>query len=244
MKILSLDIETSPHLAHVWGLWDQNVGLPMLREVSEVLCFAAKFQGERKVYFADSRDKAEMIGLAHHLLDETDVVMSWNGKRFDLPHLNREFILAGMTPPSPYEQIDLLLTARRQFKFASNKLDHVAKQLGLAGKVKHSGFDLWLRVMAGDETAWRQMRRYNIQDVLLLEDLYERLQPWIPNHPSRTLYDGTGACPVCSSNHVQKRGVRRTKVSSYQSYQCQACGSWLRGGRKLDGIDIRQGAVA
>ena len=44
MKTLTLDIETAPQVAHVWGLWQQNVGLPQLLESGYVMCFAAKWE--------------------------------------------------------------------------------------------------------------------------------------------------------------------------------------------------------
>ena len=45
-KVLILDIEISPSLAAVWGLWKQNVSLTNLLGESEVLCWAAKWEGE------------------------------------------------------------------------------------------------------------------------------------------------------------------------------------------------------
>jgi len=50
-RILVLDIETSPNLAWVWGMWDQNVGINQLVESQTVLCFAARWLGEKKVHF-------------------------------------------------------------------------------------------------------------------------------------------------------------------------------------------------
>lgn len=226
----------------MWGLYDQTVGLNQLVESHDVICFAARFLGEKKMHFADARDYEGMVQLAHDLLDQADAVMHYNGKQFDMKHLNRLFLLQRLAPPSPYEQIDLLTVVRSNFKFPSNKLEHVATALGLGGKVKHSGFDLWTGVMENDPAAWRKMKQYNIQDVVLLEELYYILQPWIKAHPSRTLYDGEGCCPICGGDHIQRRGLRHTKVSSYYQYQCQDCGGWLRGGKRVGSIDIRQGA--
>lgn len=246
VKTLLIDIETSPNLAYVWSLFNQDVALSQIHKTTEVICFAAKWQGERKMYFASVHEdgKDAMVLLARDLLDEADVVMHYNGKRFDIPHLNREILLAGLTPPAPFQQIDLYSVVKRRFKFQSGKLAHVAKQLGLAGKVKHEGFELWVKCMMGQKTAWKTMKRYNKQDVHLLEDVYERLQPWVPNHPSRTLYDGAGDCPVCGHDRLQRRGYAYTKVSKYQRWQCQGCGAWLRSGKRSAGLDIRQAATS
>lgn len=245
MKILALDIETSPNVVYTWGLFDQNVGLNQVIETGGVLCFAAKWLGEKKVQFwsVERHGRQAMLEAAHVLLDEADVVMHYNGKRFDIPHLNREFVEAGFGPPSPYQQIDLYLTAKSKFKFQSNRLEHVSKQLGLKGKVEHAGFGLWRKCMDGlrdvgegrkmspeSAAAWRSMERYNKRDVTLLEELHDILLPWIPNYPSRALIDHRpGSCPKCGSTELQRRGVAYTRVSEYPQFQCQACGSWFRG---------------
>lgn len=243
MRILGIDIETSPNLAHVWGLWQQNVGLPQLLESTEMMCFAAKWFGEKRISFYSSfHDGQEtMIQRAHDLLDEADVVVHFNGKRFDVPHLNREFhFTAGLKPPSPYRQIDLLQVVKSTFKLPSNKLAYVSKLAGLEGKVQHSGHELWIRCMAGDAKAWNVMRRYNRQDVALLEDLYLQLLPWIKGHPNAALIDGEGTCPKCKSDDVQKRGTVATGVSVFQQYRCNGCGGWFRGGKRLEGADLRE----
>lgn len=243
MKILAIDIETSPNIVYTWGLFDQNIGLNQIVETSGVLCFAAKFLGEKRVHFysVHKHGREAMVQAAHDLLSEADVVMHYNGKRFDIPHLNREFVEAGLTPPEPYKQIDLYLVSRRVFKFQSNRLDHVTQQLGLEGKVQHEGFDLWRRCLAGDETAWKTMERYNRRDVTLLEDLYEILRPWIPNHPNRALYDNRpGTCPKCGGTHLQRRGTERTAVSEYPRFQCQTCGAYFRGTARSRGSSITE----
>lgn len=52
MKILLIDIETSPILAHVWKLWgEQHIGLSQMIESTEMLSFAAKFLGDKRTQF-------------------------------------------------------------------------------------------------------------------------------------------------------------------------------------------------
>lgn len=248
MKILSIDIETTPNLAHVWGLWDQNVGLNQLLIPTEMLCFAAKFKDSPKMYFGRQRaldgDKTEMVALAHSLLDEADVVMHFNGKRFDERHMNREFVQAGLFPPSPYKRIDLMLALKKQFAFASNKLEHMLTALKLEGKVKHVGHRLWIDCMRWDEKAWRQMTMYNKRDVRALEELYDRTQPWIQPHPNIGLWDEepglVDKCPTCGSEDLKPQGHRFTSVGKYQRYQCGQCGKWSSSGKRVAGVNIRE----
>lgn len=242
IKILHIDIETSPNLAHVWGIWQQNVGINQLMDVTEVLCFAAKWDGAKRIHFYSKHvhGKEGMISAAHALLDESDAVVHYNGMSFDIPHLNREFLELEMAPPSSFKQIDLLQTARKQFNFPSNKLDYVTRALGIGEKVKHVGHELWIRCMNDEPEAWQEMAKYNIQDVKLTEQLYHRLLPWIKGHPNVALYgetndtdDDSPICPRCGNTEITRQGYAYTGVSKFQQYQCKSCGAWFRGRQNL-----------
>lgn len=245
MRTLYIDIETSPNVAHVWSLWKQNVGLSQLREATEVICFAAKWHGEPIEFYSTWGDggKDHMVLTAHDLLDEADAVVHYNGESFDVPHLNREFLLAGLTPPSPFKQIDLRKAVRKTFRFPSNKLDYVSRVTGLEGKVPHEGHELWVKVLAGDQDARDRMEAYNRQDVALLEDLHTTLRPWIPGYPNVALYDessdGELRCPACGSDEYTRQGFAYTAVTRFQRYRCSAegCGKWFRGGQR-DGATL------
>ena len=231
MKILLLDIESSPNTAHVWGLWQQNVSINQLMESSYVLCYAAKWLGEDDIYFdsvQQSKPKKMLKGI-HVLLDQADAVVHYNGTKFDIPTLNKEFILHSYNPPSPYKQIDLLRVVRSNFRFPSNKLDYVSQRLGLGKKHEHEGHELWVKCMNGDKDAWKRMEDYNIQDVVLLEDLYHKVLPWIKNHPNQNLHSDNPCCPSCGDANLQKRGTAISSSGTYQRYQCKSCGSWSQG---------------
>mgnify|MGYP002654223612 CR=1 FL=1 len=237
MKILFLDLETSPNLAFVWGLWDQNVAINQLMESTEVICFGARWYGEKKVTFRSTHHdgKKKMLKDLHALMEEADVLVGWNSAAFDSKHIKREFLEAGMLPPSPYKELDLMRVVKSQFKFPSNKLDYVAQTLGVGAKVQHSGFDLWIGCMAGDNKSWGKMKEYQIQDVNLLIDLYEKLKPWIKNHPHAALHEGIeGGCSNCASVNIQRRGYARTITATYQRFQCTDCGKWLRGDKAIE----------
>lgn len=192
--------------------------------------FAAKWVDERGVEFrSDFHDgHEEMVERVWELLDEADAVLHFNGTSFDVPHVQREFMEAGLLPPSPFKQIDLLRVVKKQARFLSNKLAFVAPQLGLKGKVKHEGFALWLKCMAGDELAWRRMRRYNIRDATELEKAYKILRPWVPSHPSHGAFTGEDVCPKCGGSDLQWRGHATTAQGRYRRFQCQGCGGWGR----------------
>jgi DNA polymerase elongation subunit (family B) len=247
VRVLTIDIETSPNLAYVWGMFKQNVALTQLVEAGQVICWAASWYGEDPMFMSDHHDgHDQMVKGAWDLLNEADIVVHYNGTSFDIPHLNREFALAGLTPPKPYKQVDLLRTARKQFRFPSNKLDHVAQALGVGAKVSHTGFQLWIDCMADDPEAWELMRTYNLGDIKVTEALYDKLRPWIPNHPHLGMFTGSAwSCPNCGHKGVSKQrtGHIHTNVQTYRGYQCPNCHTHIRGTKALaDATHTRRAA--
>jgi len=244
MKKLMLDVETAPHKAYVWGLFNQNVGLNQIAEPGYTMCYAAKWFGEKKIFF-DSMQKngaLPMLEGIHSLLEKADAVIHFNGTKFDIPVLKAEFLEFGFDPPKPFKEIDLYRTVRGQFRFASNKLAYVSEKLLGVGKEDTGGMELWTACMAGDKKAWKKMEKYNKQDVKLLEPLYAALRPWILTHPNEGLYLDRDVltCRNCGSEHLQKRGFAYTTVGKYQQYQCMDCGKWSRGGQLLNTIEERR----
>lgn len=234
-RILVIDIETSPNVVYAWGLWDQNIGTSQIIEASRVLCFAAKWAGEKKVHFYDEREgRSQMLTAAWDLMDEADVIVGYNHVKFDLPHLRREFLSLGMVPPSPAQDIDLLKVNRQTFNFPSNKLGYVTEQLRMDTKLETGGQDLWNQVLQGNEKAWAKFRKYNIQDVLITEQLFEVLSPWIKG-PHKGMWNGNmKSCYSCGSSDLTLMGFLYEKVMAYPKFQCNECSAWnklLRNGQ-------------
>jgi hypothetical protein len=231
MRILTIDIETAPTAAYVWGMWDQNVAMNQIIKPGYILSYAAKWLDEDLAIFDAiwKGPKKRFLDNLHKLLSEADAIITYNGKKFDVPTVNREFILAGLLPPSNYKHIDLLPIVRKHFKFPHNKLDYVAQALGVGAKLKHAGFEMWLGVMAGNKESQNQMKDYNIEDVFITEGVYYKVRPWINNHPNVGLHDDKPhVCPTCGGAHLQRRGFAFTAAGKYQRFQCNACGSWSR----------------
>jgi len=248
MKILAIDIETRPATVYTWSLYQPIIGIEQIIDPGGLFCFSAKWLGERKTEFraewydnvSRTGGKEGMIEKLWELLDAADAVVHWNGDSFDVRHIQREFIEAGMKPPSPFKSIDLMKTVKRQARFLSNKFDHVAEQIGMQGKVKHEGFSLWTACMNGDVKAQGRMKRYNLRDTKMLEEAYNILQPWIPNHPSHAALEGDDVCPKCGSQNLQSRGTATTSTGKYPRMQCTDCGAWSRGNKRVGGTTVVQ----
>lgn len=241
MKILFLDIETAPNVSYTWGLWEQNISLDQLVSPSYMLCFAAKWLGVKKVEFSsiykDGRD--QMLNDAYQLMTEADVICHYNGERFDIPVLNKEFVVRGIRPPAPSKQLDLYKVVKKQFAFPSHKLAYVSKALGLEGKAEHAGMDTWTGCMNGDPASWKVMEKYNKQDVVVLEEVYDKILPWITTHPNVQLYSDIIGCPTCGGTNLIKEGFEYTQSGKFQRYSCKDCGRWSKSGKRIEGVDLR-----
>jgi len=235
MKILLFDVETSPMSALVFGLWDQNINFKNIITEGTVLCWAAKWYGEDEIMFDSIHQSSprDMIKGIYDLLDECDATVTYNGINFDHKHLNAQFLLHKLKPPSPYKTIDLLRTMKGRFKFPSNKLDYITRRLNIGKKTDHQGMELWQKCMAGNKAAWRTMREYNENDVLIMEDVYKKVLPWIKNHPNMNLFRNDVCCSTCGGHSLQKRGSSVSSVGTYQRYQCMSCGSWSQSSRTI-----------
>lgn len=238
-KILLHDIETSPIIGYTWGLYEQNV--IEIIEDWQVLCVAYKWLGETETHMI-SQDELPMyrpgvnsdfmvVAKLQKLFDEADIVVGHNSDTFDNKKLQARMMIHGLNPPSPYMQIDTKKVAKRYGAFTSNKLADLAKDLGIARKGETGGFETWKGCMAGDPKAWAKMKEYNKQDVVVLEELYLRLRPWITNHPNLGLIDrgDPDSCENCSGTSLNKRGTRYTNRRRYHRLRCNSCGHWQKG---------------
>jgi DNA polymerase elongation subunit (family B) len=244
-KVLLLDIETSPIIAHVWKIWDENIALNQIKSDWHILSWAAKWLHDppNKIMYQDNsnsknlEDDSKLLKAVWKLLDEADIVITQNGKNFDHKKLNARFIISGFKPPSSFKYIDTFLLAKKHFGFTSNKLeymsDKICKKYKKLKHAKFSGFEMWRECLAGNKAAWAEMKKYNKYDVLALEELYNKMMPW-DNSINFNLYtDSTEITCKCGSKDIFKNGTFYTNTGRYQRYTCKSCGSETRGRKNL-----------
>ena len=237
-KILIIDIETSPNLAYVWRFFKENISAKQVIENSYLMSVAMKWLGEDEVMYFENRsnDDKLLIEKIIYYLDQADVCVAHNGKRFDLPKIRGRALVHGLKPPSPVKIIDTCLIARSQFGFPSNSLEYLSNILDLntkkGGHKKFPGFDLWTQCLKQNDEAWEQMREYNILDIISLEEMYLKMRPWMTTHPNVAISTSNNlespSCPKCASGDVQWRGKTYTSTSAFHKFQCNSCGGWGR----------------
>lgn len=229
-KILYFDVEWKPAKAYVWRMYDENVSPDQLIDAGGLLCFSAILGDTGEVVFASEWGDGHenMVKILHELFNWADVVITYNGDRYDIPKAFGEFLLAGLAPPPFPTSIDLM-KAVKKMGYVMNRLAFIGPFLKVGEKIKHEGFPLWTAVMNGDTKAQKRMMRYCIQDSKLLVRLYAKIKPYIRNHP---FIGERGACGACDGKVLHSRGYRRTKSFRIQRLQCQTCGSWQDGKRE------------
>lgn len=234
-RILYWDIETAPMLEWVWNRWMD--GALAVEQDSYILAVSYVWNDAKtpKVltlsdypnYDPAVPNDLPLLEQCHELMNQADITVAHNGDKFDHKVMNARYVINGLPPTKPTLQVDTLKTARRHFKFESNKLDELGRVLGLGNKVSTGGYGLWAGCMQGDPAAWRKMKQYNKRDVTLLRDVYKKLLPWDTSHPNVQGFTGHG-CTRCGSPSAIKRGFYRTKTAKYQQYQCNHCGGYFR----------------
>lgn len=238
-KILILDIETSPLITYTWGLFDQNINLNQLKEDWHLLAVSAKWLGRKDIFYQDQRNVKDISNdfkltqKMWELLDECDIVITFNGAHFDIKKLNSRFIIHGMRPPSSFKHIDVLKIARKKFGFTSNKLEFLTNKLCKNNKKYNhknfSGFELWKACLSGNKKAWKEMEKYNKLDVTSLEELYDKIKPWDDTVNLNIFKDDDNPICSCGSTKFDKKGFAYASTSKYQRYICVKCGKNVRG---------------
>lgn len=237
VRILTIDVERQ---RGEWKVrrWDpyppKFLHMDTMVSRPRIMCFAAKWHSSDEMIYHEERGRngtARMVKAMWDLVNEADVLVTFNGDRADIPWMKEEFRYAGLPKPMPSKSIDLYKQLKGEFKLPYRSLRYAAREFGNIPKLENDGLDLWERCEQGDEAAWAQMRAYNEQDVLATEDLWFDTLPWLngTTHMGVLIGDGESRCPNCGSTDlVAQDRPARAYVREYQAYRCGECRSPLR----------------
>jgi len=237
-KILIFDIETSPLKAYIWAtsVWNTSVNEGQVLSEWFMISWSGKWLFSPEVMSdrltgkeARGEDDSRIVKNLWKLLNEADIVIAHNSDKFDVPNMNTRFIVNNLPPTKPYQTIDTLKIARKQFGFTHNNLNALARVFGFKVKLD-TNFELWKRCIDGDEEALKRMETYNRHDVTLLEEVYLKIRPWIHSHPNLGLYVDSvePVCSNCLSTNLDKTDkFYYTPTGKYELYNCE-CGAYVR----------------
>ena len=233
-KRLFFDIETSPNLVFSWNVgYDIRLDHDNIIKERAIICICYKFEGSDKVYHLtwDKGDDKKMLQKFAEIINTADEVVGHNSDKFDIKWVRTRCIYHGINMTHDIKSIDTLKAARSKFRFNSNRLDYLGKYLGLGEKLETGGFSLWKDiVLKNDKKAIDKMVKYCKQDVLLLEKIFQKINPYIPHKTNCAVMferDST-ACPECLSEHTVVNRHRITASGTkYVTMQCKDCGKYF-----------------
>jgi uncharacterized protein YprB with RNaseH-like and TPR domain len=226
IKRLFFDIETSPNVGLFWTAgYKQNISHDSIIKERAIICICYKWEGNDEVYsltWDSKQDDKKLLEKFITIANEADELVGHNGDRYDLAWVRTRCLFHGIPVFPNYVTIDTLKYARSKFRFNSNKLDYIAKFLGLGAKI-HTGYDLWKNiVLNNDKEAMSKMVEYCQGDVTLLEQVYNRLASHFPakTHCS----DDKTTCPSCGSDEWTYTKRRMSAVGTARiQMQCKSC---------------------
>ena len=235
LKRLFFDIETSYVYAPVWRTGEQYINHTNLKGEVKIICICYKWQYEDEVStltWSDAQDDKEMIRKFIKILGEADEIVGHNHERFDLRQLRTRAIQQGVLMYPKYRTFDTLKKARKYFSFMSNKLDYLGQVLEVGRKLDHEGFTLWRNTVEGETKAikkeyLKKMADYCAQDVILLEDCFNVLMPYVDHNVNHAVlkfgYEGRWRCPECSSLNVKLSHTDTTPMGYIKRYMRCEC---------------------
>lgn len=223
-------------------LWDIE-STNLSADFGYILSIAVKDLGDNKVrcyriddyklYKKDPTNDRELLREASADLSDAGAWVTWYGSRFDVPMVNSRLLYHGLNPMPPVPHIDGWRVAKYKMALHSNRLASVSSFLELEEKTPLDG-PIWIKASAGDKKALAYIVEHNVQDVVVLEEAFNRIKPLITNGPNLSLLDASvkradNRCPICSSGPLHRRGVSITTTGRRQRFQCQSCGGWSSG---------------
>lgn len=239
MKLLYWDIENSPIIAATWQTYNIS-HIPPSHIVQDTFIISAQWKwegGEVQSISSNGKDDTRVVKKLHALLSSADYAVAHNGDRHDWPITLGRMQVLGLPPINEPTFLDTLKMAKKA-RFASRSLDYLCERFDLPRK-KETEKGLWLAAAKGDKEAISKIEEYGRGDIEPLEALYRKLSPYGATKMNRGLFSDVPCCPICSGTHMQSRGVRVTKVSKTQRWQCQDCGAWASTAPRIKGAMFR-----
>jgi hypothetical protein len=103
-----------------------------------------------------------------------------------------------------------------------------------------------IEMLQGNDEAWKEHEEYYKMDVVVTEEIYERMKPYVKPHLSLIVGSNlhVEACATCGSDDLTKDGYHFTSVSKFQQYKCNSCKSFSRGRHNLIPKEVRSHLLA
>lgn len=232
VRRLFADIETCPNEGLFWGCgYKVCISPENITRERRIICIGYKWEHERSttvLRWDKNQDDRAILEQFVKVANEADEIVGHYGNHFDWPWIRTRVLIHKLPPIPIWKTVDTKALASKYFYFNSNKLDYISDITG-HGKKLHTDYELWKRVMAGDEKALNYMCKYCGRDITRLQLVFKDMQPFVRARTHAGVLGGLDkwTCPHDGSTNVKqnKRRVTAMGVIQYQ-FQCQECGAY------------------
>jgi DNA polymerase elongation subunit (family B) len=239
-KIMVYDIETTRGLAEVWGTGKTYIGHTQMRTEQKILTVAWKWLGDDTVHYLkwdaddspEGGDDRELMVKFLKEYNKADVVIGWNSDNFDNKLVNTRALKHRLYVNVYIKSMDAMKKAKQIFRQPSNSLAYYARFLGLGSKLQHTGLKMWQDIQWGAEVdaeeAMELMIKYNVQDIMLTEEIYLLLRPYMKSniHLGALFSGDKTTCDNCGTHNLELMKTTATARGTIQRVcKCKKCGS-------------------
>lgn len=229
MKRLFFDIETSPCIGWFWRPgYRTRLSYNNVIEDAKIICISYKWQDNDEINTLDwghKKDDKKLIQEFVKIMNKANEIVGHNGDRFDIPWVRTRALYHGINNVPRWRTLDTLKSVRANLKLPSNRLTDIGRYFGLGEKIKVDG-DLWQNIVFGDASRMDEMIAYCEQDVVLLQEIYEKIIGVVPIKTHVGVVEGgpKWSCPNCGGIKVVRNGTDVTRAGTEsQKMQCKSC---------------------
>lgn len=210
-RVLIYDIETSRQRADVWWSGKQYVNGNSLVGEAKVISIAWKWLGEDGVECLKWNKKQcdkKMIAAFLEEYNGADMVIGYNNNSFDNKWINTRAMKHGLEVNTHVKSFDIMRQSKSMFRLPSYSMNYLAKYLGVATKLQHSGLQMWEHIQYGTKKqakkAMKMMLDYNVQDIIVTEQVFLKTLPYfkMPIHLGVLVGEEKTSCPLCGGDHI------------------------------------------
>ena len=205
----------------------------------DLLVFAYKWLDEKKAHVPSVLDTClpcdgckrihiddrALVRQAHAIMSQADVMLTFNGKNFDIKYMQSKFMRYGLPALPEISHVDLYQTARTKMRLTRKSLANISHYLQLTNEKTKLDWDIWRRAAKGYTKEIRYIRDHGAADIYVTQELYEKhMRQYVRQHPR---VSGYGPCRRCGADTLERRGVAVTILKGQQHrYQCRTCAGW------------------
>lgn len=228
-KILFYDLECSS--------LDANFGY--------IICIGYKWNYEKKAHVMsisdfplfkkDPTNDSQLLEGFRKVWDQADITIGHYSSKFDLPFLQTRYLMNGLQILPESSSVDTWRIAKYKLKLNSNRLETILQALNCKYHKTPVNGKYWVKAIAGNRDAIKYIVDHCYSDVMVLEEVYEKIKGLLTNHPlvgkpkEFKQYTVSDECPTCGKKEFRVYGTSLTATKRFQRLKCFGCGRVVKG---------------